>query len=431
MKVLLLAAGRSKRMKPIEDKNFLKFLGKPLLQHQLDMLEAAGLHDVVVVGGAHNMERIEGLAHKSKMNVEVVEQVDLDAGMCGAVLAAKDAIAGGPVMVVSANDMVEVEAFELMKKAFTPGDPSDSYILGKKVETYFPGGYLKVDSDGYITEIVEKPEPGTEPSDMINLVVHLHNETARLIEYLEKVNSKKDDMYEVALSNMIKDGVKMQAIEYDGFWQPVKFPCHVMPVFDYLFSKAEVKIDPSAQIADGAIVNGDVIMGKDVKVFDGAVINGPAYIGDGSVIATNALVRGSNINENCVVGFNTEIARSFLGDDVWTHSNYIGDSVIGDNVSFGAGTITGNLRLDEKNIGESGVNKYGLVCGNDVRVGVNTCFMPGVKIGTGSFVGAGIVIAKDIEDGKFVRGKWELKVSDNKCKIDAKSREDIRKNLKK
>ena len=51
MKVLLLAAGRSKRMKPIEDKNFLSFIGKPLIQHQLELIKSAGLNDVVIVGG--------------------------------------------------------------------------------------------------------------------------------------------------------------------------------------------------------------------------------------------------------------------------------------------------------------------------------------------------------------------------------------------
>ena len=46
MKTLLLAAGRSKRAKPIEDKNFLKFCGKYLIEHQLEALTKAGLTDI-------------------------------------------------------------------------------------------------------------------------------------------------------------------------------------------------------------------------------------------------------------------------------------------------------------------------------------------------------------------------------------------------
>ena len=66
MKVIMLAAGRSKRMKPIEDKNFLSFLGKPLLVHQLEILKKAGIGEVILVGGKHNLEKIGAMAKSRK-----------------------------------------------------------------------------------------------------------------------------------------------------------------------------------------------------------------------------------------------------------------------------------------------------------------------------------------------------------------------------
>jgi bifunctional UDP-N-acetylglucosamine pyrophosphorylase/glucosamine-1-phosphate N-acetyltransferase len=127
------------------------------------------------------------------------------------------------------------------------------------------------------------------------------------------------------------------------------------------------------------------------------------------------------------------VARSYLGDGVWTHTNYIGDSVIGNDVSFGAGTVTGNLRLDEKEISvtiskkwngktteekiPTGLTKLGLITGDHTRVGVNTSFMPGVKVGSNSFVGAGITVAQDVPAGSFVTGDWKLKVRPNREKI--------------
>ena len=417
MKVLLLAAGRSKRMKPIEDKNFLSFVGKPLIQHQLELLRASGLSDVVVVGGAHNMGRIKDLGLELNMNVEVIEQEDLEMGMAGAVLAAKNLLTG-PVLIFSSNDVVEVSAFESVLNA----TGADSYLLGYKVNKYFPGGYLEVGNDGFISNIVEKPGAGNEPSDLVNLVVHRHDDTAGLISALEKVESDKDDIYEVALASMIKDGAKFKAVEYEGFWQAIKFPWHVLPIFKYYFEKAEKGVSDGAKVANGAVINGEVIIEEGAKIFDGAVVNGPCYIGKNAVIATNSLVRESNIGEGCVIGFSTEVARSYLGSDVWTHSNYIGDSVIENNVSFGAGTVTGNLRLDEANVMidgvDSGINKFGAVIGSNVRVGVNSSLMPGVKIGAGSFIGAGIVIAENIEEQSFVRGNWELKISKNKQSVD-------------
>ena len=81
MKALILAAGRSKRMKPIKDKNFLSFLGKPLLKWQIEMLQKSGFEDITVVAGAHNMVQIEELTSRIKSvdggNFQVVEQKDL------------------------------------------------------------------------------------------------------------------------------------------------------------------------------------------------------------------------------------------------------------------------------------------------------------------------------------------------------------------
>jgi len=438
MKVVLLAAGRSKRMAPIKYKNFLNFLGKPLIEWQLEMLWKAGLKDIAVVGGKHNLEPIAALLKKLGKKVVLVEQKNLDMGMCGAVLAAKNFIGKDAVMVFSSNDVVEEKAFKVMLAAYKSGKAS-SYLIGKKVDKYFPGGYLKSDKNGFISEIVEKPEPGKEPSNLINLVVHIHEDSAKLIKHLEKVKSAKDDLYEVGLTNMIKEGVKMKAVPYDGFWQPIKFPWHVVPVFKYLFGLSKKTRAKSVKIAKNAIINGDVIIDEKAVIFDGAVINGPAYIGKNTIVATNALVRESHVGENCIIGFSTEIARSHLGHDVWTHTNYVGDSVIGNNVSFGSGTVTGNLRLDEGNIHvdydgkkiDTQTNKFGLICGDNVRVGINTSLMPGIKIGNNSFVGAGIVVPENISDNSFVRAKWELKISKNEASLNQAGREEMRKKLRK
>lgn len=436
MKVLLLAAGRSKRMKPITDKNFLNFLGKPLIQHQLEILKKAGLNDVIIVGGKHNLDRIKKLGEGLKMKIRTCEQKKLELGMCGAVLAAKNLIGKDTIMVLSSNDIVEIKAFKVIQQAAMKGQ-AESYLLGKKMAEYFPGGYLETDKKGYIQNIIEKPEPGSEPSNLVNLVIHIHKNSAKLIKYLAKIQSSKDDRYEQALAAMMKDGVIMQAVEYDGFWQPLKFPWHVPKVFHHLFNLAEKKIAKSARISKNAVLNGKIIIGENVRIFDGATINGPCYIGDNSIVATNALVRDSNTGSNCVIGFSTEVARSCLGDEVWTHSNYIGDSVIGNNVSFGAGAVTGNLRLDEKNVQvsfegkkiDAQTNKFGAVIGDNVRIGVNTSLMPGIKIGGGSFIGAGIVVPEDVPENSFVRGEWKLKISKNRENIAKIDRTNFRKKL--
>jgi bifunctional UDP-N-acetylglucosamine pyrophosphorylase/glucosamine-1-phosphate N-acetyltransferase len=282
---------------------------------------------------------------------------------------------------------------------------------------------------------VEKPGAGKEPSKMVNLVLHFHRDSARLVDAIKNARTKDDDRYEVALDCMIKGGARMKAVPYDGFWRSIKFPSHVFKMMNHFFADLRgVKKGKRVEIAKSATIKGAVVLADGVKIMENAVISGPAYIGTNTIIATNALVRESEIGENCVIGFGTEVARSHIGSDVWTHTNYIGDSVIGNNCSFGSGTVTGNLRLDEGNVFvnvdgkkiDSGTTKLGLVTGQNVRCGINTSFMPGIKIGNNCFIGAGIVVAQDVADNKFVYAKTELITKDNVAKLDSKKRESMK-----
>jgi bifunctional UDP-N-acetylglucosamine pyrophosphorylase/glucosamine-1-phosphate N-acetyltransferase len=194
----------------------------------------------------------------------------------------------------------------------------------------------------------------------------------------------------------------------------------------------------SAQISKQASIRGDnIYIGKNVKIMEHATIVGPAYLGDNTVVANNALVRNSFIGSNCVVGYGTEVARSYLHSAVWTHSNYIGDSVIDTNVSFGAGSITGNLRLDDQTIkmlvGQEPTptqeNKLGCVIGRGARLGINVSLMPGIKVGPNAFVGAGVVVQNDIPANSFVVIKQSIKIDKNKQKFTIDSRQGVRKKM--
>lgn len=440
MHAILLAAGRSQRLKPIADKNFLLFCGKPLLQHQLEALHTAGLSKITIVGGIHNLAQIKALVKTLPFQKKIIvrEQKNLDLGMAGAVLTVeKNFKEQEPLMVVSGNDVLDQNAYKMMAQQ------KDSALLVAKVKSYFPGGYIKLKGKK-ITQIVEKPQPGKEPSNLVNIVVHVHHEPAKLFAALKQIKTTKDDRYETALQTLFHEGAGYTAVPYTGFWQPIKYPWHIHPVARYLFQqeykKRRIKIAQTASIAKSAIVHGDVIIEDGVRIFDNAVVQGPAYIGCDSIVATSALVRDSFLGERCVAGYNTEIARSYLGCDVWTHSNYIGDSIIGNNCSFGAGAITGNLRLDEKNImvnvggqrTDTGTQKFGLVAGDGLRCGVNTSFMPGVRVGVNVFVGSGIVVAQDVPENTFVTGTWTLTTKPNTFVPQGKNaRAGLLKNLRK
>jgi UDP-N-acetylglucosamine diphosphorylase / glucose-1-phosphate thymidylyltransferase / UDP-N-acetylgalactosamine diphosphorylase / glucosamine-1-phosphate N-acetyltransferase / galactosamine-1-phosphate N-acetyltransferase len=428
MQVILLAAGQSTRLDPIEDKNLLEFSGKTLIEHRVAAIKNAKLRDIVVVGGKHNMDALKK-AVKKYNNVVVVEQENLADGMAGGVLAGADIVKQKNIMVISANDVFDDDLFEKALQAAKTAE--DGLVVGKRSDKYFPGGYLKIDKKNYITDIIEKPGEGKEPSNMINIVFHVYNDFPAFVSFLEKTKGKADDRYERALDTYIKKGkAKMTAFKYNGYWQPIKYPWHILRLMEHFFEAVQPKIDKTAKISKTAVINGNVYIGANVKVMENAVIQGPAYIGDGSIIANNSLVRGSMIGKNCVVGFTTEVARSYLNHDVWMHTNYVGDSIVDSNVSFGAGTVLGNLRFDEENIKvnikdektDTGTNKFGAIIGRGTRFGINSTTNPGVKIGKNVFVGGNVHVEKDIPDNKIVILSQKLEVMENKKSADVKER---------
>jgi bifunctional UDP-N-acetylglucosamine pyrophosphorylase/glucosamine-1-phosphate N-acetyltransferase len=412
MKTILLAGGQSKRVKPIADKCFVSICGKTLIEWQLSALKNAGFDQIVIVGNKFNLEKLQQLQVEG-MKIEVVEQTELQAGMKGAMDAAKEEVIGEEeIMVVSSNDVVEDSLWLNVKRKTENEKENAGFFVGYKVTRYFPGGYLKMGDDGFVNSIVEKPGEGNEPSDLVNLVIHVHRDVKALYRALEEADSTRDDLYEQALQRLFDEQKKYSVLEYDGFWQAVKYPWHLLRLMEFYLEKLERSISDKAQIAPTAVINGKVVIEEGVRVFDHSVINGPAYIGKNSIIGNFALVRGSSLAEKCVVGSFTEIARSLLQDEVFTHKNYIGDSIIGSNVSFGSGTVTGNLRLDEGDISvqvngenvDSRRNKLGLITGDNIRAGINTSFMPGVKIGSNCMIGAELNIAQDIEENSYVKG---------------------------
>ncbi len=412
MKTLLLVAGRSRRFWPLSEKALFPLCGKPLLSHIIERLKEAGCADIIVVGGKHNLEEVRQLFPQ----LQTIEQEQLELGMRGALLSALPQIPGEDILLVSSNDVIEASAYRATVEA---GQKADGAMLAQRVTRYFPGGYLSTDGDR-ITGIVEKPGAGNEPGDLVNIVCHYHSDPVALFQALQDSDTLRDDGYEQALAKLFpqKD---YRAVPTDGFWQAVKYPWHLLALLPHMLASAtEQQIHPTAQIHPSAVIEGNVTIGAEARVLPGACIRGPCVIGDRTIIGNNALVRGSSIGNDCVIGYCTEVTRSILADHVWTHSTYLGDSVIGENVSFGAGSVTGNLRLDEAEIasvvgGEkipTGTTKLGAIIGNDVRIGIRTAFNPGVKIGSGTFVSSGCLVEHDLPEGVFARMKNGVLLTD-------------------
>ncbi len=392
MKIVFLCGGIGKRMFPLaKDKFLMKFLGKELILHHLEMAEKHGLNQIVIVGNPQNIKKIKEVVG-NKATYAVQKQPK---GMADALLSAKHLISNDEILIVNPNDIFDSMAYETILTKFKTGE-GDSIILGYKVKDYFPGGYLIVEDD-MIKGIIEKPGAGNEPSDLINIVVHLHKDAKSLIKYLGKTKSGKDDIYEKAMDHMMKDGFDFRVAKYEGSWTAIKYPWHILDVIKHFLDKVEKTISENAAISEKATVEGDkIIIESGVKIFENAIVKGPCFIGKNTIIGNNALVREyCHLGENDVVGFSTEIKTSYIDDGSWFHMNYVGDSIIGRRCNLGAGTNIANLRLDGKNIAvvlrgemvDTGLKKLGVIMGDDVKTGINSSIDPGTIIGEKSYIG--------------------------------------------
>ena len=437
MKAVFLCGGRGKRMCPIaEDKFLLDFLGKSLLEHQIKIACEAGLSHFVIIGNPENIAKIEQITKKIPgVKVDLALQKE-SSGIADALKSAQPFL-HGQLVVINPNDVFSSPAYT---KIITEAEkaPASSYILGYQVQKYFPGGYLQVNSQNELLHIVEKPNPGEEPSNLVNILIHCHNNSEELLRYIETVQTTRDDVYECALDNMVKGGHKIKVVPYNDFWAPIKYPWHIFKVMEYFLDNAQPYIAPSARISEKANIEGKVILSDNVKVLENAVIRGPVYIGANSIIGNNALVRDySHIGSNSVIGYSTEVKHSYIGDNCWFHSNYIGDSIVDDNCSLGAGTVLANFRLDEGyiqiKVGDSlvdtGYDKLGAIMGRGCRVGVNASLMPGVRVGPDSFVGPQVCLREDLGPNKMVLLESRHQIEDNVTSLDEGKRQGLLKGL--
>src|ERR671919_1088955 len=152
----------------------------------------------------------------------------------------------------------------------------------------------------------------------------------------------------------------------------------------------EASISPNVSIAKSTIIDGPCMIEDGVTIDDFCKIKGPTYIGKGSFVGMSSLIRNCMIGNDTRIGFNCEVGRSyFTGHDKIPHQNVIVDSLIGENVWFGAYSVTLNalftrnkipFEIDKGNVVDTGMDHFGAVIGNNCTIGTSVTIFPGKHI---------------------------------------------------
>ncbi len=410
---IILAGGIGKRLWPLSlDKSLTPFLGRPIIEYTVDDLIRAGIDKFIIITNVQNDKEIKTLVSK-KTNINFQTIVQLEAkGMADAILRTEKLINHIPMLVVNSSDLFVQDVY---RNYVAQIDDKGIVLGGLKVDRYLEGGYFILKNDR-VVGLVEKPGSGREPSKFFNLVIDYFKIPQQLFVAIKQASSSRDDVYEVALDSLIKTQ-KVNVFKVDSYFQQIKYPWHILEMMTKIFKdRSTTNVSKKAKISHKATIEGKVVIAGGAQVMAGAIVKGPAFIGENTIIGNNVLVRESMIGKNCVVGFGSEVARSWVGDNNWFHCNYIGDSVIENSCNFGSGARTANLRFDGKEVVVkrdnkqyfTGLGKLGAIVGKDVKVGINTSLMPGVLLGKNSFVGAGMVLNQNIEDNKVCYKKTNL-----------------------
>lgn len=184
----------------------------------------------------------------------------------------------------------------------------------------------------------------------------------------------------------------------------------------------EQRISDKAQVSDWVKIVGPVWVEEGVVIHPFSVIIGPVLIGKNSIIGNFTQIRGSLIGETSLVGERTTLVRSVVGNGCHFHRNYLGDSLLAENVDMGGGTTTANFRLDHLNAKstvlteklDTNLPRLGAIIGKNTRFGTTCQIMPGVKIGNDCFVGPRSVLYKDLANNSRTKVIQQLQIVNSK-----------------
>jgi bifunctional UDP-N-acetylglucosamine pyrophosphorylase/glucosamine-1-phosphate N-acetyltransferase len=430
---IIMAAGRSTRMRSSLPKVAHKIAGRPVVRHVVQAAFDAGIDDVVVVTGTD----ADAVREASGAGVRFTVQAE-PLGTGHAVLCARDAAASAEHILILNGDVPLVLPSTLQRLMAAVEDSTTDLALltaTVPVESY---GFLELDHDRVLHIIETKEAEGIDRSEPRPINAGQYAVRASwLWPHLERITpASNGERYLTALAAMA-NGQGNAAI---AVW--AEEAAEVRGINDRIqLAEAEASMRERIRrrhllagvtIRDPATtyIDADVKIGADSVIEPQTHLRGRITIGAECVIGPGAMIRDSVLGERCEVVYSTieestlengvdvgpyshlrpktflcggvhignyaEVKASRLGPGTkMGHFSYIGDAEVGEGVNIGAGTITANY---------DGKNKNRTFIGDGAFIGSDTMLVAPVRIGKGARTAAGAVVNKDVPDGMMAIG---------------------------
>ena len=431
--VIIMAAGKGKRMKSDLPKALHNLAGKPILNYVLDTVDQLEAKRKILIVG-YKSDKIRELIGDKIEYVEQKEQL----GTAHAVLQTKRLLSDfkGDVLILSGD--VPFLTVKTLKKLLKYHQANNFCCTLVSTILKTPKGYGRIirDKKGEIKGIIEEVDLSADKKKTteVNSGIYCFNKD-KLFQALEKItpDNKQGEYYLTdSVEILLKEGLTVGNIivkdysEILGINSRLDLTDASQKVYqktlqDLMLQRVTI-VDPNStfiergvKIGQDTIIYPFTIIEKDTKIESGCLI-GPyshlidADIGKG-VRVWSSIIESSTVKERANIGPYThlrpgtvvkrgakignfvELKKTIMGEgSKASHLTYLGDAIIGKKVNIGAGTITCNY---------DGEKKHKTVIEDGVFIGSNNSLVAPVRLGKNSYTGAGSTITEDVPAGNL------------------------------
>jgi bifunctional UDP-N-acetylglucosamine pyrophosphorylase/glucosamine-1-phosphate N-acetyltransferase len=450
--IAIMAAGKGIRLKSRHPKVLHEVGGKPLLAHVIaSALKIVPRQDVYAIVG-HEADRVRAATENTGIRFVLQEP---QRGTGHAIMAAREFLPPYDLLIVLSGDapLITPGTIEKLRDAHWQSRAAMTLL---SADLAIPTGYGRVirqsPKSDEVRAIVEEKSatPAQRKIHEINsgfyafavgpLIQHLdqlgtdnpHSEyyltdmAATLRKAKHKVIACKiEDANEILGTN-----TRAEMVQLDAHVRLSKAR-ELMTQGVTVFYPESCVVDGDVEVGTDTIIEpfvqllGNTRIGSDCRIrsysvitnsqiSDHVLVNIGTIIED-SQVSTRAVVGpyarirpGSEIGEEAHVGNFVETKKVRLGKrSKANHLSYLGDAEIGSGVNIGAGTITCNY---------DGVNKHRTLIEDGVFVGSDSTLVAPVKLGRGSYVGAGSCITEEVPADSLAIGRARQTTKENWAK---------------
>jgi len=307
VRAVVLVGGFGTRLRPLTNdlpKQMLPVVRIPMIERVVSALGSFGVTEAVLSLGYRPDAFIDAYPDGMCAGVVLhyaVEPEPLDTA--GAVrFAALSAGIDDTFIVVNGDVLTDLDVTELWN--FHKSHGAEGTIALTPVEDPSRYGVVPIDEDGRVIEFVEKPAPGTAPTNWINAGTYVLEPSV-----LDRIASdRKVSIERETFPAMVADA-SLYALHSDSYWIDAGTPeTYLRAQLDLVdgVRANEAAVLPSDEIDTSALVENSVL-GADVVVGNGAIIRN-SIVMDGVTVGPGVRIHDSIIASGARIGPDSHIS---------------------------------------------------------------------------------------------------------------------------